>query len=48
MGLKLGELALFLFIFFQGLLFLHLEVILIFAKLWYTYEEFFFSATIIL
>ena len=35
--------------FFQGLLFLHLEITLPFAKLWYAFEEkLFFSATIIL
>ena len=35
--------------FFQGLLFLLLEIILVFAKLCYTFEEeLFFCATIIL
>ena len=45
-----GALALVLFIiFFQGLLFLHLEVTLPFAKLCYAFEEkWFFFATVIL
>ena len=44
-----GRLALVLFNFFQGLPFLHLEITLSFAKLYYAYEKKnFFSATIIL
>ena len=44
-----GGLALFLFNFFQGLSFLHLEITLTLAKLCYAFEEkLFFSATIIL
>ena len=47
--LKGGRLALFLFIFFQGLSFLHLEITLPFAKLCYAFEEkLFFSVTIVL
>ena len=43
------ELALFLFNFFQGLLFLHLKIILPFAKLYYVFEEkMFFSSSIVL
>ena len=43
------ELALFLFNFFQGLLFLHLKIILPFAKLYYVFEEkMFFSSAIVL
>ena len=37
--LKGGGLALVLFNFFQGLSFLHLEIILPFAKLCYAFEE---------
>ena len=44
-----GGLVLFLFNFSKGLSFLHLEIILLFAKLSYAFEEKkFFSATIIL
>ena len=44
-----GGLALFLFNFFQGLSFLHLEITLTLVKLCYAFEEkLFFSATIIL
>ena len=44
-----GELTLFLFEFFQGLSFWHLEIILPFPKLCYTFEEkLFFSVTIIM
>ena len=47
--LKGEGLALFLFVFFQGLWFLHLEITLPFAKLCHAFEEkLFFSATIIL
>ena len=44
-----GGLALFVFNFFQGFSFLHVEITLLFAKLCYAFEEkSFFSATIIL
>ena len=44
-----GGLALFVFNFFQGLSFLHVEITILFAKLCYAFEEkTFFSATIIL
>ena len=47
--LKRGEAGAFPIKYFQGLSFLHSEIILLFAKLCYAFEEkLFFSATIIL
>ena len=44
-----GWRALFLYSFFQGLLFLHLAITLLFSKLYYAFEEkLFVSVTIIL